>query len=87
MGTKRAPTTAGNTAGLIRSWTRHLQAAHLSANTIANYRYAAEQFRAHLTEAGMPTDVGSITREHVEAYTSASSRQGPRLPPPRGTGV
>ncbi len=61
-----------------------MQAAHLSANTIANYRYAAERLHAHLVAAGMPTDVGSITREHVEAYiahllaTSSSSTAATR---------
>jgi len=84
MGTEDTATTFGDIEGLVRSWARHLQAAHLSANTIANYRYAAERLHAHLVETGMPTDVGSITREHVEAHiahllaTSSSSTAATR---------
>jgi hypothetical protein len=43
-------TTVGNIEGLLCSWARHLQAAHLSANTITNYRYAADRLHEYLVE-------------------------------------
>jgi site-specific recombinase XerD len=54
--------------GLITSWTRHLRAANAAPRTIQSYLEAVEQFRDFLIDKGMPTDVSSITREHVESY-------------------
>ena len=53
---------------LAISWQRHLRAANLSPKTISNYMEAARQFERFLVERGMPTTVGSITREHVESF-------------------
>ncbi|MGH8907702.1 MAG: hypothetical protein ACRD0K_14575 [Egibacteraceae bacterium] len=74
MGTKGTPTTVGDVEGLIRSWMRHLRAAHLSANTITNCRCAAEQFHAHLIEAGMPTWTSTWARLTCSAKAVVSAR-------------
>jgi len=53
---------------LLPSWARHLRAANLSPRTIQSYGEAARRLDAFLAERGMPTGVGSIRREHVEAF-------------------
>jgi site-specific recombinase XerD len=58
----------GSLAGLIPSWTLSLHAGRKSPKTVRTYLDAAEQLLAFLETAGMPTDVDSIRREHVEAF-------------------
>jgi site-specific recombinase XerC len=53
---------------LARSWARSLRAENKSAKTVETYMEATTQLERFLTAAGMPTAVGSITREHVEAF-------------------
>lgn len=53
---------------LIPSWSRHLRAANLAPRTIQSYSEAATSLGAFLADTGMPAEVGSIRREHVEAY-------------------
>ena len=53
---------------LVPSWTLSLQAENKSPATITSYTYATTQFAAFILERGMPTDVGAIAREHVEAF-------------------
>jgi len=53
---------------VIPSWTRHLRAANLAPRTIQSYGEAATRLVGFLTERGMPVDVASIRREHVETY-------------------
>ena len=53
---------------LLPSWRRSLRAAHKSPKTIESYLSSAEQFSAFLIDRGMPTDVASIHREHVESW-------------------
>ena len=53
---------------LVPSWARHLRAANLSPRTVQSYSESARRFSAFLAQRGMPTDVSSIRREHVEAF-------------------
>jgi len=53
---------------LASSWRLHLAAERKSPATMESYGYATTQLAAFLREHGMPTDVGSITREHIEAF-------------------
>jgi site-specific recombinase XerD len=53
---------------LVPSWRLSLEAANKSTATITSYTYATTQLSAFLREHGMPTDVGVIAREHVEAF-------------------
>lgn len=53
---------------LAPRWGRSLEAANLTLKTRKNYAEAVRQFSEFLVERGMPTDVHSITREHVEAF-------------------
>jgi site-specific recombinase XerD len=53
---------------LVASWRRSLAARRSSPRTIATYTTAAEQLATFLAAAGMPTQVGNIRREHVEAW-------------------
>ena len=53
---------------LVPSWRLSLDAANKSPATVTAYGYATTQLAAFLRSAGMPTDVGAITREHIEAF-------------------
>ncbi len=53
---------------LLPSWTLSLRAENKSDATIESYTYATTQFARFARQRGMPTDVGSIAREHVEAF-------------------
>lgn len=69
MATKTSTSASvGDIAELSRSWARDLRAANLSPRTIQSYMEAVRLFTEYLTEQGMPTDVASITREHVGAF-------------------
>ena len=48
-----------------------LRAQNKAKNTIDVYRTAGLRFLAFLREAGMPTEVAKITREHVESFVAA----------------
>lgn len=58
----------GDIAVNLRSFVRHLKAANLSPRTIQTYTEAIEQFAAFLAAKGMPGNIASIKREHVEAF-------------------
>jgi site-specific recombinase XerD len=58
----------GDLSTLIPSFERSLRAGNKSAKTVQVYGEAARQLLAFLREAGMPTDVSHICREHVEAF-------------------
>lgn len=60
--------TEGDIAVNIGRFRRHLRAENLSPNTETAYTGAAEQFARYLAAQGMPRDVASIRREHVEAF-------------------
>jgi site-specific recombinase XerD len=53
---------------LVPSWKLSLGAENKSPATITAYSYATTQFSAYLRANGMPTDVGAISREHIEAF-------------------
>jgi site-specific recombinase XerD len=50
------------------SFLRHLSAENKSASTLLTYGKAVEQFAEFIARSGMPSDVGSLTREHVESF-------------------
>jgi site-specific recombinase XerD len=53
---------------LAEGWRLHLRAERKSPATLDNYLSAVDRLAEFLTEAGMPTDVTKVTREHVEAF-------------------
>src|SRR5512133_3224750 len=53
---------------LAPSWQLSLTAENKSPATLTRYGYATTQLSAFLRGRGMPTDVGAISREHVEAF-------------------
>lgn len=61
-------TAAGDLEANAASFGRHLRAANLSPATIKTYREAVDVFARYLTDQGMPQDVATISREHVEAF-------------------
>ena len=64
-------TNLGELSGLLDSWRLHLEAANLSPRTIRAYTDDRAMFAAFLANRGMPTVVGNISREHVEAFIAA----------------
>lgn len=65
MATVRTPPSLD---ALVPSWTRHLRAANLSPRTVQSYAESARRLGAFLDQRGMPSEVDSIRREHVEAF-------------------
>jgi site-specific recombinase XerD len=61
-------TSVSHVASLGRSWRRHLEAQNRSPRTVTTYMEAIDQLARHLEEAGMPTEVAAIAREHVESF-------------------
>lgn len=57
-----------NIQPLATSFRRHLRAGNRSPKTITAYLEAVDQLDDYLGNRGMPQDVASIRREHVEAY-------------------
>jgi site-specific recombinase XerD len=53
---------------LLASWRRHLAAQRMSPATLATYSAAVRGLDAFLAEQAMPRAIGSISREHVEAF-------------------
>jgi site-specific recombinase XerD len=58
----------GSVRRLARSWDRSLRATNRSPKTQATYKEATDQLAAFLEAKGMPTEVASIRREHIEAF-------------------
>ncbi|MEZ4503003.1 MAG: tyrosine-type recombinase/integrase [Dehalococcoidia bacterium] len=54
----------------ITSFIRHLRAENLSPRTIRSYEESARQLATFLESAGMPTRVGAVRREHIEAFVT-----------------
>jgi site-specific recombinase XerD len=52
----------------VASFGRHCRAGNLSPRTTETYMDAASRLALFLAVAGMPTDVSTIRREHVEAF-------------------
>ncbi|MBJ7596491.1 tyrosine-type recombinase/integrase [Candidatus Nephthysia bennettiae] len=51
-----------------RSFRHHLKAENRSPHTITTYLTSIDLFRRHLEDQGLPREVGSVRREHVEAF-------------------
>lgn len=65
------PTTSpDDVRALLTSWRRSLAARRSSPATIATYASAVERLADFLDGQGMPTRVGTIRREHVEAFVA-----------------
>ena len=62
------PASVSDLADLVPSWRLSLEAENKSPRTIAGFTDATTQLAAFLQSRGMPTDVGAIAREHVEAF-------------------
>jgi site-specific recombinase XerC len=60
--------TRGDLAGNVESLARHLRAANLTPATQRTYLASLDRLARFLEASGMPTDVGAIRREHVEAF-------------------
>ena len=61
-------TAGGDLAANATSFARHLRAVNKSPNTLRSYMEAVAQLDAYLAEHGMPVDVATVRREHVEAF-------------------
>jgi site-specific recombinase XerD len=68
--TRTPPTnvTAGDLEALLPSWARSLRAENKSPRTVVAYTSGGRQLLDFLKRAGMPTEVASIRREHVESF-------------------
>lgn len=60
--------TGVNIRDAIESFILDLNARNLSPKTVETYRESALQLAAYLEEMGMPTDIGTIRREHVQTF-------------------
>lgn len=69
--TKAKTAAIGTIGDLVPSWRISLMARNLSPNTLETYTSAVTMFTDHLAERGMPTQVASIHREHVESFLAA----------------
>jgi site-specific recombinase XerD len=64
----RHPVVSPDVASLADSWALTLEAENKSSRTVAIYSESVRYLGDFLRSAGMPTEVGAIAREHVEAY-------------------
>lgn len=53
---------------LLPDWRRHLKARNRTESTIASYLRCGEALAGYLEAQGMPQAVGTIKREHLEAF-------------------
>lgn len=60
----------------LDSYRIHLRAENKSPNTISVYTLALRYLETFLEERGMPRDVASIRREHIEAWLADLSEKG-----------
>ena len=58
----------GDIRTLADSWRISLQARNLSPKTLGTYTESLESITAFVIANGMPTQVGSISREHIDAW-------------------
>ena len=61
-------TSAADISVNAAAFSRHLRAENLSPRTQETYTESVRQLARFLAEQGMPQDVASITREHIEAF-------------------
>jgi site-specific recombinase XerD len=71
-----APTIPGDWPALTRSWRRTLIAANRADNTVRAYTFLLGQCGQYLADKGMPTNVASITREHLQEYLTHQLAMG-----------
>jgi site-specific recombinase XerD len=64
----KTATEIGQIRELLPSWRISLQAGNRSPNTLATYTTSVEMFATYLEANGMPAQVASIKREHVESF-------------------
>lgn len=64
----RSGPSVGDVAKLMPSWQRHLRAANRSPRTIQSYVEAVTQFERFCADTGVPTEVSTIRRDHIEAF-------------------
>src|SRR5438128_558421 len=66
----QAPTQSAHSSvrSELDSFTRHLRAENKARSTVVTYAKAVEQLGDFLDRTGMPRDVATIRREHVEAF-------------------
>ncbi len=62
------PRRSGGLTGLVTSFERTLQAENKSPNTIRSYLEGIRLLGQFMAARGLPTDVGSIERGHIEAW-------------------
>jgi site-specific recombinase XerD len=62
--------TAPSLLAALPSFERHLLATNRSPRTVQTYRAAVLKLAAYLDGQGMPTRLGSIRREHLEAFVA-----------------
>lgn len=80
--------TSGDLGDNATSFGRHLRASNLTPETIRTYLESTRQLAAFLAAQGMPTDVASIRREHVEAFIeSLLARWSPATATNRYSGI
>lgn len=63
-----APSGIGHVSKMAESFRLSLQAENAAQTTVDVYLSAVTRFTEFLEAQGMPTDVGAITREHVEMF-------------------
>ena len=61
-------TTVDDLSVLLPDWSTHLRARNIAPSTIHSYGTVGANLLAYLVETGMPTAVGAISREHLEAF-------------------
>ena len=76
-------TSPSDIALLVRSFELSLRAANKSPKTIKSYTDSVRGFCMFLVDNGMPTDVRSLTREHVETWRIAVQVERYRPKKPR----
>jgi site-specific recombinase XerD len=88
---RTAPSVAasvGDIRTLADSWRISRHAANLSENTIDTYTHSLDSFTRYLVSNGMPTQVASLTREHIDAWLADLATQArPSTVRNRYTGV
>lgn len=78
----------GDIRSLADSWRISMQAYNLSPRTIGTYTESLGSFTEFALDNGMPTQVGSITREHIDAWLAyLASKWTPATVRNRYTGV
>ena len=65
---QRMALSVGDIEALSHSWRLSVEASNKSPSTVYNHTSGLELFEGYLRSDGMPTEVMSITRDHIEAF-------------------